>query len=159
MVHVVIRRAARADIPAVARLCVNLAVLEGKMLGREPNRYEVRARTQREILFDDTCAYFVAEADGKIAGVIKVADKGNGLGKISESYVLTRFRRKGIMTLLFAAALKWARARRVRRLYLTVVASNGKAVHFWKNLGFIPERATESGMLRMSRPISMVIAG
>lgn len=149
----------RSDILAVARLCVRLAVLEGKMLGREPNKDEVRARTQREILFDDACAYFVAEANGKIVGVIKVADKGNGVGKISESYVQACFRRKGIMTLLFATALKWARAQGIRRLYLTVVASNSKAVHFWKNLGFMPERLTDNGMLRMSRSNSMAIAG
>ncbi len=148
-----VRIASQPDISHVSDLCIKLAVYEARLVNQHVDEEEIRKRVSQEILFDIHSAYFVAEMNGRIVGVVKVCEKENWLARISEAYVEVAHRNKGIMTALFKKALEWARSRGMKGLYLTVVKGNYEAYNFWKSIGFEFERYVGEHLIKMSKAI------
>ncbi|MEM3364137.1 MAG: GNAT family N-acetyltransferase [Candidatus Micrarchaeia archaeon] len=154
-----IRQATSLDIEEVITLCIKLAEFESQFTHNKPSPDQIRERVAYDFLERGRCAYFVAESDGNIIGIIKVARKENGHGKVSEAYVEERYRGNGIMTELFKEALKWSQSHGITSLYLTVVNGNKHAFAFWRKCGFSFESYIGDLLIKMSMSVSQQVAG
>ncbi len=81
----------------------------------------------------DTC--FVAEADGKIVGVILAGNDGRR-GYIYHTAVHPQYRNCGIGRQLVETALQALRACDIHKVALVVFSSNEAGNGFWEKLGF-----------------------
>lgn len=79
--------------------------------------------------------FFVAEADGKLAGTTIVEDRGS-TGWISAVMVDPDYRRRGIATRLMTNALEYVRANGKKRAALGVLSTNVPAIDMYSKLGF-----------------------
>jgi GNAT superfamily N-acetyltransferase len=86
---------------------------------------------------------FLAERDGRVVGILRcVQVAGIPLvfpalhGYISSVFVVPEARRRGVLRLLFDAALAWCRSRGLTELRLHNAVDNGPANAAWEALGF-----------------------
>lgn len=154
-----VRQATGLDISQIIALCVELAKFEGRFIHKESSREEISTRVTNEILHDKSCAYFVAEDGSKIIGVLKVAHKESGMAKISEAFVLDKYRRMGVMHALFEHAVEWAVSRGLKSIYLTVVNGNDLAYNYWKSMGFEFDSYVGDTLIKMHKDIDNKYAG
>lgn len=98
-----------------------------------------------EWIIADDRAYLVAETDGRIVGVIGVAENSYGslpmyhpkrYGFIDSAVVSTTHRRAGVGKTLFSAAVNWMRARNLQSAQVQVWNANSEAVEFYSKQGF-----------------------
>jgi ribosomal protein S18 acetylase RimI-like enzyme len=95
---------------------------------------------------------FVAEDDGSIVGRVTV-DTAGRQADISGFVVVERRRREGIGTLLMSAAEAEARARRCKRVRLTVAKDNDPAIALYLGRGYRRAGEGMSGGLRTAAGI------
>jgi RimJ/RimL family protein N-acetyltransferase len=80
----------------------------------------------------------VAVSDGEIVGEINVDPSWMGFGEIG-MFVAADWRGRGVGTALVAAAIEWARARRLHKLALSVFPHNEAAIALYRKFGFVEE--------------------
>jgi len=154
---VVVRRAAKKDIAAIAALSVELArfheareksfkTARGLKSGlAEHKAGQLRRRNVR---------FAVAQAEGDIIGYcLSVAVQRPPIFKtrrvlhILDMCVTARMRRRGVGHLLFEDAVAWAKSRGIRRIEVAFAPSNEISSRFWPGLGF--KTFIESGYLEI----------
>lgn len=81
----------------------------------------------------DTC--FVAEADGKLIGVIMAGNDGRR-GYIYHTAVHPSFRKQGIGSMLVKTALDALKQLEISKVALVVFENNGDGNAFWEKQGF-----------------------
>lgn len=83
-----------------------------------------------------TLAYFLAETQTSILGVLKLSKQKNNKAEIGKLYVSSNARGLGVGSSLLAEAVRWASVNRVSVLWLNVWKQNGNAIHFYEQHGF-----------------------
>lgn len=138
---VTIRLARPADVDIVTALRVALR-REERAVSIDPvddDTTALRMRTRRQ-LASGTQAFFLAEAQGDAAGVLRVALVAGAGGAphamLTTAYVTPAHRRHGVMRRLVEAAEAWCRARDVPEMRLRNHAGNATAEATWGSLGF-----------------------
>ena len=87
---------------------------------------------------------FIWELDGEVVGWswLKVHEneffKEGAYGEISEIYVVSKLRRKGVGNILMIHAHNWFKERGVNTIRVETAASNKTAIRFYKKFGFKP---------------------
>jgi ribosomal protein S18 acetylase RimI-like enzyme len=99
---------------------------------------ELVKRARLEDKFSVT-AVFVAEEDGRLAGVISVCAGANGLGSLENIGVDPNCHSRGIGGLLMAKAEEFWTERKQRKIGTCVSAHNKKALMYYLKHDFIPE--------------------
>lgn len=95
------------------------------------NEYELLAAPAA----NNTARCWVAENDGRVAGFLAARRLADEL-EILNLAVIPASRRQGIAGQLLRAAMKWAAAEGVGKIYLEVRASNAPAKTFYQSYGF-----------------------
>ncbi|SYZ72292.1 GCN5-related N-acetyltransferase [Candidatus Zixiibacteriota bacterium] len=118
--------------------------------GERTTTIEQQQERIREILSKDYQATFVAEDDGWIVGYL--AARGGELSRIRHrTYIVVgiikEFRGRGVGKKLFDEMEKWARAKKMHRLELTVMVSNERGIRLYQKMGFEFEGVRKDSML------------
>lgn len=148
MTHVVIRRATRADIPALGRLG---ALLLRTHYDFDRQRFMAPGENSEEgygwflgtQLRDGDAAVFVAERDGRVIGYTYTSlepqswkELREAAGFVHDVAVDEDGRRGGVGTALVEAAIAWLRERGAPRVVLWTADANGGAQRLFARLGF-----------------------
>lgn len=96
----------------------------------------------KEDLSDEKHLFLVAEAEGRIVGFTRCI--GNPLRRFQHKAelgicILEEFCGQGIGKALLEHVLSWADSVGIEKISLSVVQTNIKAVHLYKNYGFVEE--------------------
>lgn len=93
---------------------------------------------------------FVAETDGKLTGHV-VINRGryqhNRHTARLESGVLKKFQNQGVGTRLLEQAVQWAKDHDIKRLEISIMIHNLKAVYLYKKMGFQIEGMRKKSLL------------
>lgn len=141
-----VRQAGRRDLDRVAALWIALteyhASLEPLYALREGAETEVRRIVAAQLRDPDT-ACLVHEEGAELAGLCIVrVDRAPPVhdevcrGEITDLFVRSELRRRGIGRSLVESAASWARERGATRLEARVAASNPTGRAFWRASGF-----------------------
>lgn len=147
MAEPVLREAARADIPALARLAQDTYVETFGTLYRPEDLAaffeDVLSESAIAAEMDDPrVAYRVVEQDGQLIGYCKVgplkvpADPTEPALELRQLYLRQSAQGLGLGDALMAWALDEAQARGARRFYLSVYSENHRAQRFYRRHGF-----------------------
>jgi streptothricin acetyltransferase len=85
----------------------------------------------------DEKVIFLAWADGKFAGLIKVISWWNDFAYLEELVVNPEFRRQGVGRALIDRAIEWAKIRRFPGLMLETQNDNVSACKLYESCGFV----------------------
>lgn len=114
-------------------------------LGYPSTEADIAARLQALLAWPDN-AVFVAEQEGKIAGLCQIHGvrliASNGYAEIAALVVHSDCHRRGIGTRLLEQALSWAQDRRYERVRLRSGVQREPAHRFYENRGFLRQRAS-----------------
>lgn len=137
-----IRAAVPEDAEAVTAY-VNLIGAERRFVLRERATWTVEEERRTLANADGRrSAFFVAEVDGRLCGVINLRRgewaKDAHLGELGMS-CHPGYRRVGLGTALLARGFEWARSVGVTKLTLEVFASNLAAIALYRRAGFVEE--------------------
>ncbi len=102
-----------------------------------------RRETLLSLLHATDTVTFVALTEGEIVAELLVARTASGVGSVAIS-VDASWRRRGVGSALFEAALAWARDRGLRALDLRVLAKNEAALSLYRKLGFEEQASDEN---------------
>ncbi|PLR78394.1 GNAT family N-acetyltransferase [Bacillus sp. V3-13] len=107
--------------------------------GERTSSVKKEATKISQFLANPHTAIFVSEEDDRLTGYI--IGIGNTLKrKQHAAYIVigirSGYRGRGIGTKLFEKLFEWAKQRRLKRLELTVIATNEPAYHLYKKVGF-----------------------
>lgn len=134
---VAIREATEDDIGALVDVYEAVAA-EGRWIGGEvPVDREAQTRGRMDRLRDEGSVTFVAEVEGRVVGELGIEAR-RGRGEIGMA-ILDGYRDRGIGTALMEAAVAWARARRLDKLFLHVWPHNERAIALYEKFGFARE--------------------
>lgn len=132
----VLRKANKQDMPRVLELIQDLAEFE-----KEPEAVEVTIEQLEEDGFGSQPKFycFVAEVNHKVEGIALVyfrysTWKGNVL-HLEDLIVNTKFRGRGIGTLLLDEVVKYGHAKHVKRISWEVLDWNEPAISFYEKKG------------------------
>ena len=125
---VVIRRLEASDIEAVIE--IQTQCREASQWSRK--EYELLAAASS---VNSTTPCWVAENDGRVAGFLAARKLADEL-EILNLAVVPASQRQGIAGQLLRAAMKWAAAEKIAKIYLEVRASNTAAKTFYQSHGF-----------------------
>lgn len=136
-----VRKAINTDAAQIIEVMKN-AEQSGYML-YDPGEREVSATGLAKLIealnSQIKSGFFVAVENGEVIGYLMIQHEksnrvshraGIAVGVHSES------RGKGVGTLLFQHIISWAKDVELHRLELTVIATNDRAVHLYKKVGF-----------------------
>jgi RimJ/RimL family protein N-acetyltransferase len=149
----VVRRIRETDAAPFLELCRKLDE-ETRFMMLEPGErgtsVEEQSRQIRDILLRDNQTVLVAEVGGGLVGY--VAALGGDFRRNRHcahvvTGVLKRFCGKGIGTRLFSELEQWARRNGVRRLELTVMAHNDRAINLYRKMGYEIEGSRRDSLL------------
>ncbi len=129
-----VREARPEDAEATARLFAAVAE-ERDGIATEPpvdlaERTELHARSSEGSI--------VAEAGGRIVGMIRVEANRHGFGEVG-MLVDRSWRGRGVGSALLGAAIEWSRTRGLHKLCLDVFATNDAAIGLYRKCGFVEE--------------------
>jgi GNAT superfamily N-acetyltransferase len=139
-----IRFATVEDIPVLIRLLTELIRLESDF-DADPNRME---RGFRLLLSDpDTRRIFIAEADGKTAGMcagqLFPSSAEGGLVLLVEDFIVTESARgRGFGKALIRAVETWGLEKGAKRFQLFADRNNSTALEFYRGQGWSQSRLT-----------------
>lgn len=105
----------------------------------------------REAVRDACRRLWVGEVEGRPVALIEASFRPNfspAVGHISEIYVVSEMRRRGIATRLMRTAEQWLREQGAVSVDLDVTAADAGAVAFYQKLGFTTHR------LNMKKPLA-----
>jgi len=151
-VNYIIRKAVDSDAEQLSMLRVTIDG-ETEYLDREKGEAYIDVPAFREIIRRDTeksnNLFLVAEMQGELVGFARC--QGYDLHRFSYKVefgvcVLKRYWRIGIGTNLLEGAIQWADRNEIRKITLTVVETNEKAIALYRKYGFEIE-----GVLREDR--------
>lgn len=82
--------------------------------------------------------FWLAFDEGELVGTIALKDVGDGIGALRKMFVKKAYRGKerGVAAALMRTLLEWARANRLRRIYLGTVECYHAAHRFYEKMGF-----------------------
>lgn len=141
-----VRRATLADLPTITEL--RLALLreygDHPLYGRLRHDIEARAtELYRVQLSSPAEVVFLAEKHGRIVGLLRCADSVSSpllypdrYCYVSSVYVRPSERRRGVLRLLYDAAVAWCDERGLDEMRLHNAASSDTASQAWEALGF-----------------------
>ena len=144
------RKAETRDIPQIQRLYRQLDNHHAELLPEvfQPVQGDVRGNDVIQKLLDlDDADHLVAELDGQVIGFVNVQRashpkypmfRPHEFALIESAVVDAPHRGKGVGTLLFRAAIDWARDHGLRHVQTTVWHANAGAREFYLNQGFRP---------------------
>ena len=136
-----IRRAQEGDRRPLALLFAAVAEERDGIAAEPPIDVERRAASW------DLDRTLVADAAGDVVGLLFVLESGFGFGEIG-MMVAADWRGRGVGAALVAAAVEWARARRLHKLTLSVFPHNQAAVALYLKFGFVEEGRREKHIRR-----------
>lgn len=136
-----IRRAQEGDRRPLALLFAAVAEERDGIAAEPPIDVERRAASW------DLDRTLVADAAGDVVGLLFVLESGFGFGEIG-MMVAADWRGRGVGAALVAAAVEWARARRLHKLTLSVFPHNQAAVALYRKFGFVEEGRREKHIRR-----------
>jgi RimJ/RimL family protein N-acetyltransferase len=134
MAEFAIRQARPDDAPELAQLLAAVAA-ERDRIGTEPP-VDIDARSEE--LARTAEASIVAVAGGLIVGHVKVDADRFGAGEVG-MLVAVGWRGRGVGSELMPAAIEWARAQGLHKLYLEVFPTNAPAIALYRKCGFVEE--------------------
>lgn len=133
-----IRKGEKKDLPNILDLVLELAVFEN-----EPNAVSATLSDYQISLADNTFEFQVAEADGKIIGLIlyyMCFSTWKGKMLYLEDFVVTQsWRRKGVGQALFKAFIEASLAKKAALSKWQVLDWNESAINFYKKQGSVIE--------------------
>ena len=144
------RKAESGDIPEIQRLYRQGDSHHADLLPEvfQPVEGDVRGNDFVQKLIDwDDADYLVAELDGQVIGFVNVQRashpkypmfRPHEFALIEDAVVDEPYRGKGVGTILFRAAIDWARDHGLRYVQTTVWHANVGAREFYLNQGFRP---------------------
>ncbi|MCP2334224.1 MULTISPECIES: GNAT family N-acetyltransferase [Actinoalloteichus] len=140
-----VRRYTSADRPACLALAHRLR--EGVAEWRDPGAVTATARDwlarSLDLATSDLSPAFVAEVDGRVAGVVTVSERRHFTGTaevhVAELVVDEGLEGRGIGSALVRTAEEWGRTRGLRRLSLETGAANHRARSLYAALGYQEE--------------------
>ena len=137
----IIRRAILADVPAILRLIIALAVYE-----REPDAVKATEASLTQSLFGDDPHVFahVAELDGKVVGIaVWFLNYSTWTGRpgiyLEDLFVADAARGTGAGKALLKALAQEAQARGCARIDWAVLNWNTPAMDFYRSIGARPQ--------------------
>lgn len=140
--NVNIRNIKEEDAGAFLELCLRLD-RETEFMLLEPEERMITPEEQRQkitaLLAADDSMIFVAEMDGQLVGYLGAYGSSYRRNRHSTYLVLgilQTYSGKGVGTALFTELHRWAEARNLHRLELTVMAHNAAAIALYKKTGF-----------------------
>lgn len=134
MAEFVVRPAREEDARGSAELMA-LVAEERTGIATEPP-VDVDART--ELFVRSTPSTIVAEADGRVVGMIHVETSRFGFGEFGMQ-VAREWRGRGVGSALVQAAIDWSRAHGLHKLCLEVFPHNEPAIALYRKFGFVEE--------------------
>jgi ribosomal protein S18 acetylase RimI-like enzyme len=147
------RLATMGDYDAICRLLKQVDQHHVEILPNVFKSFDGPARP-RELIASHVeasdAAYILAEMDSKLVGFVNLKKaahpnypmfKPHEFALIENLVVDEAHRRKGVGTILFEEARKWALARDLKHIQLTVWVANAPATAFYAKLGFKPIHA------------------
>lgn len=126
---------------------------ETENLDREPGEGIFSSEDFKKIIYEDsiskTSLFLIAEVNGKIVGFTRC--EGNKLSRFRHKAefgicILKEYWGNGIGRTLLENMLEWTKNTEIKKISLTVVETNKKAIELYKKYGFI-----EEGLLRNDR--------
>ncbi len=157
-----IRRAHRADAPAVADLWRRLYEAQYRLDGRFQPAPDALARWEndfREWIHSDLHRILVAEREGEVVGFataqLRVSPPIFAPGYevfVDQVFVHPDFRRVGYGKRLIEAVKEWAAERGARRITAGTAYRNTEAAAFWERCGAEPLAVTLSIELQEAEP-------
>jgi ribosomal protein S18 acetylase RimI-like enzyme len=146
--EVVVRRATKGDVPALAGLWMEYAEHHRRKDAIFTVARGARARWKRwvrKLLRTRNVRVWVAERRSVPVGFCSAridlrpdVMKERRFGAVLDFAVTRASRRKGSGRRLFGECLRWFGSRGIRRVELRVVPSNREAKGFWRRMGFRP---------------------
>jgi len=147
-----IREATQADLPDIVDLWKSIMDFHRDLdsfFARSQNGHRNFLNWVTKEMGSDNSELFIAEAEGKIMGYIKIqisdyppVFEKEKYGMISDAIVNEKYRRKGIGEALFNRAMVWFKEKNIDRVELRVANINPVAQGFWKKMGFRPYMTT-----------------
>lgn len=140
-----IRKAETEDIPAIAVLARQMIDQHHQLdpYFRHSAGYDDLESDLEKELKDRNGLFLVAEDAAKIVGYFRgSADPAPGyvqpkkIGTVYDLVVAEKKRHQNIGTRLFAEALDWFRAKKIKNIELNVAALNQAGLAFWRKFGF-----------------------
>ena len=155
----IIREAKPDDADQLITYIQRLDAEPDSMIPRAPGEFQVTVEQERKLLSDylavDNSAYFVAEVEGHIVGILscdggrRQATRHNASFGMSVSRVE---RNNGIGTALLSHLVEWATDTSIlSRLELEVYAHNAPAIHLYRKFDFVEEGKRESAYFQHGR--------
>lgn len=144
--HIVIRPITPADVSAfreirIEALRVHPTAFTADLPEAEQRPIEAWQERVAESTGEGTGVIMVADADGRLAGVVGVVTpkqpKLAHSGTVWGVYVREAFRHQGIGQRLLDACIAWARGKGLAILKLSSVQGNGDAVRCYERAGFV----------------------
>ncbi|MBN1933842.1 MAG: GNAT family N-acetyltransferase [Anaerolineae bacterium] len=143
----VIREARPDDAEQLIAHTRRIAAEPDRNILMEPDEFPYTLEQEREFLQacaeNDDRAFFVAEADGQLIGVLNVSCGHRRAVRHEATLgisVRREWRGRGVGTALMSALLAWAKNTGwVRRVQLQVFARNAPAIHLYEKFGFVVE--------------------
>ena len=144
------RKAMASDIPEIQRLYIQGDSHHADLLPEvfQPVEGDGRGKDVIQKLIDlDDADYLVAELDGQVIGFVTVQRashpkypmfRPHEFALIEDAVVDNPHRGRGVGTILFRAAIDWARNHGLRHVQTTVWHANAGAMEFYLGQGFRP---------------------
>jgi RimJ/RimL family protein N-acetyltransferase len=154
--EVIIREAKPSDAAQIIAYVNRLSEEPNSNIEISPGEFdrtvEEEAGFLAEFAASENSVFFVAEADGKIVGILNC--KGSSRAAIRHAVTLGMsvdrdWRGKGIGGRLIAHAIEWAkRTRSIKRIELAVFERNAIAIHLYQKFGFEVEGKRRKAVFR-----------
>lgn len=142
-----IRQARGEDVDQISELVLRLKKLNEEfdpLYTVRPEGLEIARKYVSESLESEDVIMLVAEALGKIVGVLRIEVRSRifyeplMVGVITDLYVMPSYRRRGVGEALVSTAIKTLRSRGVSLISAEFPPMNKIAVEFYTNMGFKP---------------------
>lgn len=124
-----IKKATLKDIKTVLKFQSLLNKYESKFA-----KFKINKNKTLKALKDKKVAYFIAYSKEPV-GCAEVYLKGKS-AIMSGTFILPKFREKGLAKALFKARKSWAKNNKVKELKLKVYSKNKRAILVWSKLGY-----------------------
>lgn len=128
------------------------------MIPRAPGEFQVTVEQEQQLLAGysatDNSAYFVAEVEGRIAGILTCEGGKRRATRHCASFgmsVAVEERNKGVGTALLRHLIEWAKGTGIKRLELEVYAHNAPAIHLYRKFDFVEEGKREDAFFQHGR--------
>ncbi|MFS0782665.1 N-acetyltransferase family protein [Bacillus sp. 1P06AnD] len=142
-------------------LALNKRVEESGFMLYDPGEKQMDEGKQKEMirrfLLGSRSLFLVAESGGMLAGFL--AARGETLNRIKHRASIALgvdedFQGQGIATALFNELFVWAKRQEIKRLELTVIKHNEKAINLYRKMGFSVEGEKIHSLMIDGKPVN-----